>query len=107
MQRHIFVEQDSIGLDWNAGYVHGFPLSTGERGSAASRLRVDAQLAHTAAIRYALTSATGTLSTAMEMNNVFDALVMDFYGVQRPGRAFFLKISFQLRSAPREKGQQQ
>lgn len=106
-QRYIFVEQDSVGFDWNAGYVHGFPLSTGERGSAASRLRVDAQMVHTAALRYALTGATGTLSAAMEMNNVFDALVMDFYGVQRPGRAFFLKISFQLRRAPREKGQQQ
>lgn len=96
---------DSANLDWNVSYVRGFPLSVGEPGDPAGRLRVDGQTIHTAALRYALEGATGTFSGAAEMNNVLDAQAMDFYGVQRPGRAFFLKLSFQVRTTPVNKRQ--
>lgn len=104
-QSQILYSLDSVSFDWNVGYVYGFPLSTGEPGSAAALLRVEAQTVHTAALRYALLGESGTLSAAAEVNNVLDALVMDFYGVQRPGRAIFLKVAFQARGALSNKGQ--
>ncbi len=104
-QSQILNEHDSVGFDWNVGYVHGFPLSTGQRGDAATRLRVDAQTVHTCALRYALTTVSGSFSAAAEVNNAFDALVMDFYGVQRPGRAFFLKFAFRAERTSNDKGQ--
>jgi vitamin B12 transporter len=98
-QTQLVTKADSAHLDWNVNYVHGFPLSTGERGREETRLRVAAQTVHTAALRYVVEGDTSTMSAAVEVNNVTNAEVMDFFGVQRPGRAFFLKLTYQARSA--------
>jgi vitamin B12 transporter len=102
----VVTNSDSANLDWNVNYVHDFPLSVGERGAANSRLRVDAQTVHTAALRYVLEGEHATVSTVAELNNVMDAKIMDFYGVQRPGRAFFLKLTLQARSTPNQQDRQ-
>lgn len=101
----VFGPGDSANLDWNVSYVRGFPLSVGLRGDTELRLRVAGQTMHTAAVRYSIEGTTGTFSGAAEMNNVLDARAMDFYGVQRPGRALFLKLSFQVRATPVNKRQ--
>lgn len=98
-QTQLVTKADSANLDWNVSYVHGFPLSTGERGREDTRLRVAAQTVHTAALRYVVEGDTNTMSASVEVNNVTNAEVMDFFGVQRPGRAFFLKLTYQARSA--------
>jgi hypothetical protein len=35
----------------------------------------------------------GTLNVTLEVDNLTDATVQDDYGVQRPGRSFWAKIS--------------
>jgi vitamin B12 transporter len=36
------------------------------------------------------------LSTALEVQNLTDERVFDFYGVERPGRAFYAKVTAEL-----------
>jgi vitamin B12 transporter len=33
------------------------------------------------------------ITTSLEMQNLTNAAVYDFYGVQRPGRSLFLKVT--------------
>lgn len=46
----------------------------------------DAQLVHTVGLGYLVKSDHTTLSSALEVQNVTDEAVFDFFGVQRPGR---------------------
>jgi hypothetical protein len=50
---------------------------------------------HGAGVSYALRTKTPIVST-FEVQNLLDARVFDSFGVQRPGRAFFLKLSFEM-----------
>ena len=38
----------------------------------------------------------GTITTTVEIQNLADEPVYDYFGVQRPGRAFFLKTTAEL-----------
>jgi hypothetical protein len=52
-----------------------------------------AQLSYTAALTYALPLGQTKLSASVEVQNLTDARVYDFFGVQRPGRAVFGKVT--------------
>jgi vitamin B12 transporter len=84
---------DRLSLDWYTRYVHEFYRGWESVGLAAFKQSVPAQLSHTAALTYALPLGQTKLSASVEVQNLTDARVYDFFGVQRPGRAVFGKVT--------------
>jgi vitamin B12 transporter len=87
-------EEDQVELFWNLRYVHPFLLGWESAAVNAERQEVPKQLVQGAGATYATRGPGGHLCTSLEVNNVTDEQVYDFYGSQRPGRAFYLKLTF-------------
>lgn len=88
----LLVDGDSLELVWNLRYVHSFYRGWESQATSADRLIIPSQLSHSAALTYKL---AGKLSTTLEAHNITDAKLFDFYGAQRPGRAFFAKWTYE------------
>ena len=85
--------KDRLSLDWYTRYVHGYYRGWESVGLAAFKQMVPAQLTHTAALTYAVTGDRTRVSGSVEIQNLTDAPTYDFFGVQRPGRAVFGKLT--------------
>lgn len=77
-------------------YTHGFFRGWESQGLRQFKQTVDAQVTHSAGISWTLVRAYGRLTTTFEVDNLTDAKLFDNFGVQRPGRAFYLKLSGEL-----------
>ena len=77
-------------------YVHAFYRSWESAGLRAFKKEVDAQVTQTLGITYSLRGDAGFVASTLELQNLTDAKVFDFFGVQRPGRAIYLKVSGEL-----------
>ena len=87
-REEVLVANDSVELTWNVRYVHAFYRGWESQATASDKLTIPAQLSHSAALSYKL---AGRFSTTLEAHNITNEKLVDFYGVQRPGRAFFAK----------------
>ena len=85
-------QNDSAALSWSTHYVHEFFRGWESQGLRDFKQVIPAQLVHTAGLSYAMKGPT-SLTMAIDAHNVTNRRVYDFYGVQRPGRAFFLKLT--------------
>lgn len=95
----LLVDSDAVDLIFRSRFVHSFYRGWASlASSAASRLVVDDQWSHAVLLTYSVaTPGTGSaLHVTFEGQNITDAKLYDFYGVQRPGRAFFSKVTFEL-----------
>jgi len=54
---------------------------------------IAAQSSHGVGITYVLDSGPGTFSATLEVQNLTDAKLFDYYGVQKPGRGVYLKVA--------------
>lgn len=86
---------DELSLTWYATYVHDFFRSWESAGRSDYKIVIDAQLLHSAVLTY-LVAGERTFGTTLEVQNVTDARAYDFIGVQKPGRAYFFKATFEL-----------
>jgi len=89
--RRVVVPTDVVELAWSMRYVHSFFRGWESLAQNAERLIIDMQLSQGASLTYALHGAALRLAATLEVQNLTDAKLFDFYGVQRPGRAFFTK----------------
>jgi TonB family protein len=94
-RRGVFAPRDEIALAWTTRYVHGFFRGWESIGLRDFKQVVPAQLVHSIGIGY-LARDRGSLSTTLEIQNLTDEPVFDFFGIQRPGRAFFVKTAAEL-----------
>ncbi|RJS19767.1 ligand-gated channel protein [Corallococcus sp. H22C18031201] len=85
-------DTDELSLSWHSRYIHAFFRAWERLGIESSKQRVDAQLLHSMALTYVLRATAGTVSWTFDVQNLTDATAVDFYGVQRPGRALSLKV---------------
>jgi vitamin B12 transporter len=92
--RRVAASRDELALIWATRYVHAF--FRGWEGLGTDKLTVDAQLLHALALTYAIESDPVSLSFTGEVQNLTDQPAFDFYGVPRPGRAFFFKATASL-----------
>ncbi len=88
--------RDEVSLLWNSRYVHGFYKGWDSLGLASTKLTIPAQLTHSIALVYAVRHAARALTWTAEVQNLTDAQVFDFFGVPRPGRAFYFKATMSL-----------
>jgi TonB family protein len=90
----LFTATDSLSASWGTRYVHEFFRTWGSLGARASKPRVESQLVHSLAVTYEVEREAPRLSlaTTLELQNLTNERVYDFFGVEKPGRAFYLKV---------------
>ena len=86
---------DEASLSATSRYVHGFFRGWESQGLREDKQKVPAQLTHSLALTYAL-PVRPALSGTLEAQNLTNAKTYDFFGAQRPGRAFFFKLNMEL-----------
>jgi TonB family protein len=91
--RGVVAAQDEVSLFWNSRYVHDHFRGWESVGLVEFKQVIPAQLVHGVGLGYLMHSDQKRLSTSVEIQNVTDETVFDFVGVQRPGRAFYVKTT--------------
>lgn len=94
--RGVATERDALSLSWDTRYVHEFFRGWESIGLGGKKQTIDRQLVHGAGLVYSTKHERYGLTVAIELQNVTDAATYDFFGVQRPGRAFFVKTTAEL-----------
>jgi hypothetical protein len=94
-QRELLRDDDEVALFANSRYVNGFWRGWESVGTAALKDKIATQLVHSAGVTYALRNKTPIVTT-FEVSNLLDAQVFDSFGVERPGRAFYLRLSAEM-----------
>lgn len=77
-------------------YVHEFLRGWESLGLAEYQEVIPAQLAHDLGVTLSTTLGTTRWSATAEIDNVSDARLYDSFGAQRPGRAYYLKVTADL-----------
>jgi vitamin B12 transporter len=81
---------------YSGRYVHEFFRSWESQGSPDTKQVVGAQVTHNLGVTWQLARGPGRFTSTLEVDNVTDAKVFDSFGAQRPGRAFYLKLTGEL-----------
>lgn len=92
--RDVIQNESRLFTYLNAGYVHQFFLGWPSLGNQDNKNFIPSQLVFDAGIGYTFPSQNLTL--ALDVSNMFNEQVYDNYLLQKPGRAFFFKINYQL-----------
>lgn len=87
----VVLPADELTLSWYSRYVHEFFRSWESVGLVDFKDVIPSQLIHSLVVTYFIDGDRFDVSFTAEGQNITNELVFDFYGVQRPGRAFFLK----------------
>lgn len=87
--------EDQLSFFWISRYVHQFFLSWESAGIREFKQEIPRQQLHHAGFTYKLPAGVSYSAVTAEVQNVFNARVFDFFGVQRPGRAFYVKLTTQ------------
>ncbi len=86
--------RNTLAIGYNLLYVHAYYLYWPSLGN--DKLDIPKQLAHDANIVYTL--ADGRYNIALECKNLTDARLFDNFSLQKPSRAFYIKLRYFLRS---------
>lgn len=84
---------DTIEPYYNGRYVHAFYRGWESQGRKEFKQVVDAQVLHSGGVSWVLVGDFGRATTTFEVDNLTNAQAFDNFGVERPGRAFYLKLS--------------
>jgi len=84
---------DELEPFYTARYVHEYCRGWESVGLKQYKQVIPSQLIMGAGVTYTLRRNTGDVWTTLEVQNFTDQATYDFYGQQRPGRAFFWKVT--------------
>lgn len=84
---------DTLEPYYYGRYVHSFYRGWESQGLPEYKQVVDAQITHSAGITWSWSESFGRVTTSAEVDNFTDARVFDNFGVERPGRAYYMKIA--------------
>jgi len=93
--KDVIKENDRLSIFWNARYVYPFFLGWESAGIQQFKAQTPAQLTHAAGITQKMYIKNMHTALTLEVQNLTNAKVFDLYGVQRPGRAFYVKLTAQ------------
>ncbi|MGC4089256.1 MAG: TonB-dependent siderophore myxochelin receptor MxcH [Polyangiaceae bacterium] len=83
--------RDELSLMWTSRYVHSF--LRGWESIGTDKPLVPEQLLHSVALTYLVRRNVLDLSFSGEAHNLSDAEAFDYFGVPKPGRAFYFKTT--------------
>jgi TonB family protein len=84
---------DAFVLDLATRYTHGFYRFWESAGASGTKQRIGAQLVTSLGAGYSIDGDPYDVSVTLEIHNLTDARVYDYFGVQRPGRAAHAKLT--------------
>ena len=87
---------EQVELFYSGRYVHEFFRSWESAGVRSSKQLIAAQTTHDAGVTWSVKNRYARVASTLEVDNFTDAKVYDEFGVQRPGRAVYLKVSGEL-----------
>ncbi len=90
---HLPGPDDSVEPFYNARYVHGFYRGWESQGLTQFKQVVESQVTHNVGVSWTVSRALARVTSTFEIDNVTDAKVYDNFGLQRPGRGFYVKIN--------------
>lgn len=88
--RDLFAKNDFLSVGYTMQYVHDFFRNWESEGGD---IIIPEQLSHDITVNYSLKN--GRYNVAFEARNVTDEMLYDNYSLQKPGRAFFIKLRYQ------------
>ena len=91
----VIQKNDRLSIFWNTRYVHSYFIGWESAGLKQFKPQTPWQLAHAAGVTQKIILKKTQIALTLEVQNLTDAKVFDLYGVQRPGRAFYLKSTLQ------------
>jgi hypothetical protein len=94
--RGLLTVRDELEIFWAGRYTHEFFRSWESVGIRAFKPFVASQFGHNLGMTYHVRSGWMRTWSTVEVQNVTDARLFDFFGIQRPGRALYLKWSGEL-----------
>jgi vitamin B12 transporter len=90
-------QSDSIEPFYIGRYVHSFFRGWESLGAEDSKAEIQAQVVHDIGVSWIADRDFARITATVEMQNLTDAKVFDNFGVQRPGRALFAKVTATMR----------
>ncbi|SHL13482.1 Outer membrane receptor proteins, mostly Fe transport [Chitinophaga jiangningensis] len=91
-QNNLFTKKDRLQLGWDFQYVHWFFLTWEEFAAASTKSKVPTQYIQHLAVTYSLQD--GRYNISAECRNFTDQRVYDNFSLQKPGRAFYVKLRY-------------
>ena len=85
--------RDELEPFYTARYVHEYYRGWESVGLKEFKQVIPSQLTHGAGVTYSLRRAFASVSTTLEVQNAGNARVFDFFGQERPGRSYFMKVT--------------
>jgi outer membrane cobalamin receptor len=85
--------RDQLVITASSRYVHSFYRGWENVGLPDSKQVIPSQLVHSVGAGYLVRGDRVTVSTTIEVANLTDEAVFDYYGLQRPGRAVSIKTA--------------
>ena len=90
--KDVFLQESSLALNWSTLFVEAFYLNWPSQGSSDSKYDIPRQISHAVSATYALKD--GQYSVSLACTNLFDQKLYDNFMLQKPGRAFSVKLSY-------------
>ncbi len=90
-----FKQNDQLSVFVTGRYVHEFFRSWESAGLKEFKLEIPSQFVQNAGFTYTLPTENQLWALTAEVQNLSNAKVFDFLGVQKPGRAFYVKLTTQ------------
>ena len=84
---------DTVEPFYNGRYVHGFYRGWESQGLQKFKQVVDAQVTHDIGVSWTVTRDVARVTSTFEIDNLTNAKVYDNFGLQRPGRGIYVKVS--------------
>lgn len=92
--RNVFSEETVFNMLYRFNYVEEYFLSWAELGSRDSKKVIPSQSSHDLEFSYSMNN--GKYNVALEVKNLTNERLYDKYFLQKPGRAFYLKVRYAL-----------
>ncbi|NMO15611.1 TonB-dependent siderophore myxochelin receptor MxcH [Pyxidicoccus fallax] len=93
--RGLATQEDELSPFWSTRYVHRFFRNWESLGAVDSKEEIASQFVQAAGVGYRVRRGGVTVGLTAELENLTAAKVFDFFGVQRPGRAGWLKATLE------------
>lgn len=90
--RNIGLPNSLLTVDYGMNYIHKYYLSFPGLGAKESKKVIPEQLSHDLALGYSMNN--GRYSVVVECTNLGDGKLYDNYRLQKPGRAFNVKLRY-------------
>lgn len=92
--RNFLRKGNALTVNYNALYVHSFPLYWENHGNKNSKQHVPTQLSHDLSVSYSLNN--GRYNFSFECKNFTNEKLYDNFSLQKAGRAFYGKVRYSL-----------